>query len=1197
MMPNIKTSLLRSAFIMGVALLPLFVVGCKKSVSSIGRFEVLTSNVSNGDSWLLNRPIQLFFNNEIDANSVNFASVILRPTDLSNTGNPVTGSFELITDAEGNRNFGIQFNPACPDNVDNSNGGFVPGNFGYELILPTEGAGGAAVLRDISGHQLAIGLTRIFRTPTAGETLFADTTVGPPLLDNVTVPNSIGLVSQNDSTIVLSFNQSVNPEPINFSTARIYVQFSNASGIFPSSGNVIPGAMQVVSNCGDGALIHFQVSGVLIPGRDIRVVLTSNFEDLGGNTNTTTVVTSPIAVPTIAEFYANGPAIDEQDVTFDEYTDGFGNPNRLDLEADLPQPPASITPGVIAADFPFPGTPVGVDRNFVITTGQGLLQIDTSSTTQVTDGNGKVFTVTNGVMNVHDFTIEAGATLRAIGDNPLVVYVSGEAILLGTLDASGFNATAPDGAINSWFLAVPGALGACGGGKGGSASLVLNDYTPRGETGNGPFGVVGGGGIGGEGGYQQDRAAAVGPTLIASEYLIAGGGAGGGFSEGRTDSIFWDRWSLLENPSSFDNSGPDLRADRHTIYNATIDPDLAFLGAEDGLRGSSRSHTRNPDSQTITGPHGVQGFEDRSQDTLNDVDWEILFDRSETGAAIAFPFGNPNTGPDGGIAGRSVFTDGQTSNNFWGHRYFWDGTAGVAPTLVTGELSAPYAGSGGGASGDIQTMFRFDLDGDLYPDTLNMLFPDPNFAGVGYTARYFRGAPGGGGGGQVQLLCLGPITLGPAAILKVNGGSGQGGQSSRDGGDLATTSQVSGSGGGSGGHLILHSASGLNLSQIPVGTAGNPAVPATFFANITNSHLIQAIGGRRGWAGSRFVSPTNGFNETDDDTGFSGDGENDGNSTYMIGRGGAGASGLIQIHVPNPLQDITYHPSVDAAFKQYITALDPSNPAISDRQDEVLGIYAIPVPFTLVPMFSPESQVQSVWVDTGLAELRNPANGTGPFPDYLDTTLGFEGIDQATGLVLSGSNLVTPGSVVGVDGGTGTASFSNYTVTIANPSSSFGADLLRNPNLMVGYDMVPDTSMVTPSTFEIMDAVYTASPETLVLTTRVSDGPMSLVASANWAVRSKFFRVTTTATKDRLPASASVRIQFQGTEETAPGSNTPDIAAATPWTGDGVTSMSDLQGKRFVRYRITFDIDALNSGPTVDKEKPSLEYLKIPWGW
>ena len=1198
-MSKSRTSLLRNLLLVGCALLPAVLVGCKASSPAIGQFKVLTTNVSDGDSWFLNRPVQIFFNNAVDPNSVSFGSVILRPTDPANQGSPVTGTFELITDAEGNKNFGIQFNPACPTNADNSNGGFVPGNFNYELVLPTEGNGGSAILRDTQGHQLAIGLTRSFRTPTSGDVLFADTIVGPPLLTGLTVPNALGLISQDSTVLNMEFNQSINPEPTNLLLDRIFVQYSNSSGLFPPSGNVVAGTWQVLSNCGDGAEVNFNVSGVLVPGRNIRVVLTSDFEDIGGNSNTTAQFTSPVALPTLTELYADGPTFTEDDVTYDEFRDDFANQNNLDLGADLPQPGATVSPGGITASFPFPGTPVGVDRNFVVTSAQGLLQIDTTGVSQVTDGNGKVFTVDSGVLTVHDFTIEAGATLRAIGDNPFIVYASGEATLLGTLDASGFNAASPDGGTSRPELTAPGALGVCGGGKGGDASWIIDNYTPRGQSGDGPFNTTLGGGIGGEGGYQQDRDPAIVGALVSSEYLLAGGGGGGGFTLGRNDSIFWDRWTLLENPGTFDDAGPDLRDDRHTAYTGLIDADATFVGAEGGLRGSSFGNQRLATDQAVQAPHGVHGFEDQASDVLGQT-WngqhpEVTFDPPITNLTDFYDEGNPSNGPDGGGGGSSIFADGNLGDDFFGTRFFWDGTVGEPPVLVTGELGSPHAGSGGGASGDIHTLFRIlDVDANDEFDILGDHFPDPNFP-FGYTARYFRGAGGGGGGGQVQLMTLGPITLGPAAILKVNGGAGNGGESSAEGAVNSTVSQVSGSGGGSGGHMILHSASGLNLSLIDVGTAGDPGTPGTFFNNINDFHGLQALGGRRGWAGSRFAVEFNDGANIDSLAGAEND--FDGNSTWMTGRGGAGSSGIIQVHVPNPLTDITYHATVDAAFKQYITDEDLTNPVISDRQDEILGVYSMPQPFTLVPFYSPESQVQSEWIDTGLAELRNPANGIGPFPDFLDATLSFDGIDPATGLVDTTGNLVSQGAVIGTDGGLGTASFQNYSVTIANPSSSFGADLLRNPGLLIGYDVLPDSTQLTPEGFEIVDAVYTASPESLVLTTRVADGPMGLLASLNWQVRAKFFRVNTTSTKDRLPASASMRVQFQGAEETSSGSNVPDVENATDWTGDGVTTLADLQGSRFVRYRITFNIDALDSGPDVDKERPSVEYFKFPYGW
>jgi hypothetical protein len=1155
------------------------------SSTSSASFEVTASNLATGDTWLLNRPIRIFFNNAVDKNSVNFSSVTIRPTDANNLNNPVTGTFTLIADDEGRKDHGIEFVAACPTNLANDNGGFVPGARNYEIFLPTQGQGGNTVLRDSAGRQLSIGLTRTFATPAIGDDFFSDTALGPPAFVTVGLPDNLGLLSGDQAVIDVTFDQSIDPSPENLGPDRLFVQYANSNGLFPPTGNVVAGTWIVVENCGDGATLEFRVSGVLLPGRLLRVVMTSNFLDLAGLANATQVVSQEVTMPTLAETFANGPAgFDEDDVAFDGYRDDFLSTASLDLEANLPQPQATIRADIITARFEFPGEPVDPSDNFVVTTAQGFLEIDTTSNAQIADGLGRVFTVTGGILNVNDFTIEAGATLRAVGTNPLIIYVNGEVEILGTVDASGFHASVPDGGSFHPELVVAGAMGVLGGGQGGDASTTVDDYTIRGEAGDGPFGASLQGGKGGEGGYTQDRAQAAvggGATFADREHLVAGGGGGGGFAVGHTDAVTFDAWGTTENPTTFDNAGPDLRQTRHTIFNATLDPETFFTGAEDGLRGSAVG-SQLPEIDATLPPHGVHGYEDFASDTQPE-DFANDWDSAQTGADIDFDYGNPTAGPDGGDGGPARFTDGDASNDFFGQRFFWDGVA-ASPTLVTGELLAPSAGAGGGASGDLQTLVRYlDNNLDMLPDTLSAHWPDVNFP-FGGTGRYFRGAGGGGGGGQIQIMALGTITIGPSAVFKANGGNGSGGESVIEGGSLGTTTQVSGSGAGSGGHIILQTATGLNLAQIAVGTAGNPGVPATFFDNLVESNVIQAIGGRRGWSMSDLTTGLAGAENGDD-----------GNGPFNIGRGGAGASGVVQIHVPDPLTDITYEASVDAAFKLFVTGNDLTNPIISDRQDQILALYAKPQPFTLVPFFSPQSQVQSDWIDSGLAGLRNPANGTGPFPDYNDPTYGFAGIDPATGLVLTTGNQVAAGAIVGSDGGAGTASFTNYTMTVTSPSSSFPAFLLRNPNLMKGYEIVADVA--EGSRFEIVAATYQASPERLVLTTRVSNGPMALVASTNWVVREKFFGISTTDTLDRLPASASVRVQFQGTDETTPGSNEPDPDAATAWTGDGTTTLTDLKGKRFIRYRVTFDIDALNSGATLDKEKPALLYMTTGYGW
>jgi len=1092
---------LRNLFLVSGVLCAAIAGGCKSTSPTIGTFEALTSNISDGDIWSLNRPIQIVFSSSIDPASVGFSSVILRPTDADNLGSPVTGTFTLKSDSVGNANRVIVFTPSCPTNAANDNGGLIPGGKNYELVLPTLGNNGSAILRDTQGHQLAIGLSRRFKTPVFGEPLFADTTVGPPAFDSVTLPNSLGLLSHGITEIIVGFNQSINPNPANLAGDRLFVQYSNSSDLFPTSGNVVPGDWLVVSNCGDGAILHFRVSGILIPGRLMRVVASSDFQDIGGSTNTSVLLSPAVAMPTLAELYAEGPSFTETDVTVDEYRDEFNGPNGLDLEASLPQPVALVGPNMLSADFAFPGSAVATDHNLVVSANQGLLTLTTDDGSHdFSDGNGRTFTITNGVLEVNNFTIEAGATLRAAGENPFIIYVAGEATLLGTLDASGFNATAPDGGTYHPELMVPGALGACGGGQGGNASATIDSYTVRGARGSGPFHSVLGGGQGGEGGFQQYTSPAAvggGNTRADASYLVAGGGGGGGFALGRTDSVFWDQWALAVNPLTFDDAGPDLRVDRHTIFGGggALDPNVYFVGAEAGLRGSARG---SGTLETSPLPHGVHGYEDLLED--GDAIDTANFDPAETGGTIAYKYGSLTNGPDGGVGGAAIFADGALANDFFGTRFFWDGNLANDPVLVTGELLSAYAGSGGGASGDLQALLRYIGDGGApleLPLPLIAHWPDVNFPNHGpATPAYYRGAPGGGGGGQVQIHALGAITLGPGTVLKVNGGAGHGGESTFEGTTSGTTTQVSGSGGGSGGHMVLHTTTGLNLAAIPVGTAGTPSVPGTFFDALVPNYVMRSIGGRRGWALSA-SSATFNLGGAANDVNF------DGNGPFSTGRGGAGASGVIQVHVPNPLTDITYAASVDAAFKLYISGLDLSNPPISDRQDAILGLYTLPQAFTLVPFYSPQSQLQSKWIDTGLAGHR-VNSGAGTYPAYLDSLLHFDGINANTGLVNTTANTVAAGTTVGSDGGAGSAVFGNYTVTISDPSSSFSADFLRNPNLIIGFDILPNAALGNPPTFEIVSATYTASPERLVLNTRVSDGPMALVASPSWAVRSKW---------------------------------------------------------------------------------------------
>ncbi len=1152
--------------------------GCKSASSAGGEFRALTSNLSGGDTWALNRPIQIVFNNEVDPLSVNFSSIILRARGSSAQGKPVSGSFSLGPDSTGNPGRVITFHPVCPTNAAQDNGSFLPGGFEYELLLPTQQFS-ATVLRDTSGHQLGTGLTRTFVTPTPPtEPLFADTVNGPMRITAIDWPLSLNLFTQEKQYVAVHFNQSYDASPSSLNTDNLYIQYANSNGTFPASGNVVPGAWIVASNCSDTSELLFSFTGVLLPDRGLRVVMTTDFLDLGGNGNTSIFFSDASVLPTLGEVLAV-PSFDAANVVLDEFRDGFLSANQIDTGADLPLPPATIAADKITAAFEFPGTVSGADQDFTVTTAQAYLEIDTTGVTQVTDGLGRVTTCANGVMSVNDFTIQAGATLRLRGANPFILYASGTVTFLGTLDASGFNAQLPDGGRFHPELAVAGAAGVLGGGNGGTSSQVIDDFTPRGETGKGPFGTLVGGGEGGEGSVQQ----ANGLNLTQITFYIAGGGAGGGFSAGRNDAVLWNRWSGAQIPADYDNVGPDLRKDKHTIFNATLNPDTFFLGAEAGMRGSNKDgpYLGTP-TNTAQAPYGM---EDIQQDDDADAATDDVIDPAQTGTSITFRYGNPTFGPDGGRPGASIFTDTTGANDFFGERFFWDGVSGTKPVLTSGELLTPWAGSGGGASGDAQRVLRLDLNGDMILDPLPNFFPDLVFP-YGSTTDYWRGAPGGGGGGQVQILAVGKIVIGSAGRIKANGGAGNSGESTDESGGSAEITQISGSGGGSGGHVILQSATGVDLSAIDVGLAGNPSTPSTFFNGTTPAEVVQAIGGRRGWAASNQAADLAGA-----------PGSRDGNDTFTIGRGGAGASGLIQIHVPDPLTDLTFEPDNDTKFKQYINAVNAANPIISDRLDQVLGLYGEPRPFALVPTFAAQTQAQSKWIDTGLAEVRNPANGTGPFPDFASALGGFAGIASGTGFVNQTGDQVSAGAAVVASGSGAVAAFDAYSLRLTQASSGLAEVYRANPGLLIGFDVVPNTAQTpSPSAFEIIEATYDASQDLLTLNTRVSDGSMATVASANWAVRAKYFRLDTSGVKDRLPAGLSVRFQFQGAEAFA-GTNTLDPASITEWTGTGATTLATLKGKRFIRWRLTFDLDAGSTGGMLEAEVPSLDYLKIPFAW
>jgi len=1147
-----------------------------------GSFFAQGSNVLDGMIWQINRPIRLEFNHSIDPDSISFGTIQIRSTDAAAAGNPVTGTFEIEAGSLGRA---IVFRPTCPTDDFNSNGAFIPGEVGYEIILPTK-EDSPTVLRDTDGRSLSSGLRRTFTTPPLTQPAFLDLVQGPAVVTSVSFPEGLNFFADPDPVVEIRFNQPIDGRSVNLNTDNIFLLYSDGeigSGnetTFAAT-NKVPGQLVLIENCTvEGAFVEFRVTGLLPVNRNLSLQMSNLFGDIVGQTNTSALVVGTHTTPTLTAIY-NDPDWVETDETVDEFRDDFDTNQFLALDEPIHLPLAQVSDGFIAASFDYPGVFVAEDNNFVLNSGV-TVEVFTDSQSTVTDSNNRQHTVQNGVMNVHDFTINSAATFRGRGANPLVIYATGTVVINGTLNASGNLATWPT-SLNSPQFVEGGAAGECGGGRGGDASQIGDAETLRAMSGNGPFFIIGGGGGGGEGGFNGD--AGTGGILGLNTTVVAGGG-GGGFALTENEAVLWTEWPVSTGwvPNNVDNGGPDHWVDTDSHAHTQMVPSIGpppngngIFGAEDGIRGVNSLTV----SFGVAG--GPLGMEDALPETVIDLfagaaNSPLYNEAWTTGTVPPFLFGDPTAGPDPGLAGPTPFSNDllglNTLNDFWGSRLMRDGS------VVRGELLTPWAGSGGGGSGDSMLIEVYDADGDGADDPLLSFYPvvpfqrSANNISQGWDS-YRKGAGGGGGGGQVLIMAIGMIKLGAISKIQCNGGIGFSGESL-----IFSDNGISGSGGGAGGHLVLHSSTGLDLTSINVGTAANAAQ----VVNLTPTDNVQAYGGRRGWAGPSYSTNTVG-------------GRKDGNDTFAVGRGGAGANGVIQIHVPDPVNDILWPPAAEDGILDFIATDTAVGESPTDAVEEMLNLFTAPQAYSLIPFFSSQSMVVSEWIDTGLAELRLGQPGT--YPKYGDPLLDFSGINPGNGLVGKLGDSVLPLSDIAT-GGTGVVTFEPFSLTIPDASTLFEAKFTRLPNLLIGYDILP--SDIATSTFEVVSANYNAGTDTMVLTSEIGDGPLTFALDGGnpiWSVREKFFRVDTIGAKNSLPASTSITFEFQGADEDAslpPGSGLPGDPVAV---GSIVwhTNLDLLDGQRFIRYRVIFNADAQTNGIDLSSPLPSVDYVKVPLLW
>jgi len=1142
----------------------LALAGCRGSGSAAGlgyspagSFAVQGINVQEGTIWQLNRAIRIEFNHPVDPLTLNFGSVRIRGLTGLASQTPVTGTFEIAAEDQGRV---VIFRPNCPRSDTLDDGGLLPGGFDYEVSVATSGES-AIALRDSAGRPLERGIRRTFRTPSPpAEPLFLDESPAPPILLQTRFPVGLNLLSVPDPVVELVFDQSIDPRSTNLNLDEIALYY--ADGVAGTAGesdfppeNRVPGRLVLLDNCGvGGATVHYLITGVLPPGRRLRLVVKNTFSDLVGQSNVGDQMPPDHLTPTLAEFYAD-PSFGAAELTADEFRDGFEQSAWLDLEEPLPLPNALWQPGSVSGALVFPGIFVAEDQDLILLA--GVSELNTDGVLTFTDDEGRPHVNNQGVLNVDDVRIEAGATLRCIGRNPLVIYATGDVVINGLLDVSGFNAIWPS-SLNSPQFTEGGAAGVCGGGQGGDSSWANVTETPRGETGDGPFSITHGGGQGGEGSWQDADASALNTQGLMR--IMAAGGGGGGFARTLNHSILFNQWPLEWRPTSVDDAGPDHDAVKHPRWNIVWNPDTdsPAYGAEDGRRAPSIDNTAPP---TNPGSTGLYGMEDLAVDTVPapETSGANLDPAWTSGDVPPYNYGHPTFGPDGGRAGPPIFVrDDDLFDDFWGIRLAADGST------VRGELLAPWAGAGGGGGGDSCLIERGTAP------TLREVLPlrpfnkSPGAGSSGWT-DYHKGAGGGGGGGQLLVFALGDIEVGAAARVKANGGYGWSGNSL-----TGVNWTISGSGAGAGGHVVLHTNSRLDLSAIAIGSASN----ASQIGNLTAANVVQSFGGRRGWAAPILNN-------------------NDGNDDFMASRGGAGGNGVIQIHVADPDRDIVWPPAAANGIRDYLG--DPVDP---DRLEEILALFARPNPFALIPFFHSRTMVQSRWIDSGLAGLRTSADpdpAAWDFPRFADALLGFGGQDLTTGRILATNGRVIPLHTVAT-GATTAATFGSYEMVVPGATAFFAPLWLRNPALLIGYDLLPDAG--GSLTFEVVGAAYDRDADVLRLQSRLADGPLVFALNAEnpvWSVRAKFLRLEAAGVKDSVPSNVEVRIEFQGARPEAAGSNLPGtpLPGVNEWTSD----FAALDGCRFFRWRAILDSDAQRTGYLPTAPQPSLDYLKIPFVW
>jgi hypothetical protein len=1152
-------------------------VGCsdaREAPVAPTEFVVSSSTLDGSSAWPLNREILISFTADVDFSTASLATIQVVDED----GIPVAGTLSQADPRT------VRFQPACPTGDDGSEGGLQP-NRTYRLHVAT----GASVL-STTGQRLAEGLDVRFRTPasTDREVLFHDPVDGAPKVvidasyvefggdpENVEFFHFDPADERGEVASELPLNLYSDPSQ-QFALVLAFDQPILASGENVAEGRI--------------ALEYYHAPASEWRTVSSTAVVEFNCSSSGG----ASVRVSPVGLlPQGADMRATIRAGFEDlggQVTTAPQT------SFAVFQTTVSQPTVSQSTG--AAGQRSRGSDEVLERFTVGGTATGSME-DTSFPSSLPRANwgggaleaGFDFPGTGGTGGDFDVLVSAGQTVFIDTTSDVIVGgpggapTSSQAVINGIVDVR--NLTVEQGArlvfigpntatvLASGEVRVGGLISMDGGDNFGVGSLNTTNQPEFGAAGQA------GGGDGGIGSFLTSQSTPRGGSGSGPFNAPMGGGEGGETSYSNNNCSDFRRGA--------GGGGGAFGKDVRYYVDEDFSKPLAI-------------------SQMLVGMDGEPGF---------------------TGSPDGLGAVSQSAPARGGALGPRPFTDASPNNDFFGTMVRADGTQ------VSGELPSVWAGAGGGAGGDA---------------VRSETFPLTPFVNTGDE----KGAGGGGGAGGLAIYAVGDIVIEPGGEISATGGSGGGGENTmffdRIGG---------GSGGGSGGHIVLSSASSILIqSEVTAASVGPFYRDNPDFARHEHRPL-RALGGQGG-AGRQDRCGAG----ADGDTGWRADaipfdafeGREDvppyipGNipNTFgwcddmstcaigavpigtVVGGGGDGSPGLIQLHVTDPDTQLAFGAAGTTGYQANgidVTA-SMAPPPVGWRTP-------MDKPDAMVPFFSARSESFSRWIPLGLARL-NPDGSSNPLEFFFEGTdsdgavLRDGDVTEELPAIVSYMPLGIGGTAPSIDTLTGTVLVDATAVVDPNTLYSRNPLLLREFAVRFRDSSTPDDAREYP--------IVTASYDSVTQQFSLALDSMGLDLSSvirelsarpgdlEFEVVPFYFRLMADGVNDAFPAGTGVHIRFDATIAdalTGAPSNAPEAAFSArvdingtglddkngftgvidelnnPVAAPGQTNPSNLILEQvawdFVRFNVEFDLATGSAAPSAGAPLPAVNFLRVPF--